>query len=294
MPCEYAINPPPKALGRVNAIVAGVARRYEVRRFAGPLSVKAVIQGGASWETASARFDVAPRSALVLNDGEEYSIVVDALQPVETFCIFFARGFVEDACRAATSSSARLLDADAAPPIGFYERLHGEEPLLRALAAAHGAMLRGDDLGESMFTIAQALVRAEHDVDARIVRLPALKAATRAELARRLRLAAAHIEASLDRPLPVAGVASAACLSPFHFHRLFTAYFGETPHRYITRLRLERARALLRGSSRSITEVALECGFETPAAFTARFAKRFGVAPRAFRKNGKESVAAGA
>ena len=292
MAAEYLINPPSDRLGRVNAIVGGVARQYEVRHFAGPLSIKTVIQGGASWETPLTRFDIAPRSALVLNDGEEYSIVIDALQPVETFCLFFARGFVEDAFRAATRSSAQLLDQGAPPPVGFFQRLHHDPALLASIAAAHAAAQRGEDLGEAMYTISMSLVRAEHDVDARVARLPSLKASTRAELARRVRLAAAYIQSSLGGPLTIDGIASAACLSPFHFHRLFTAFFGETPHRYITRLRLERARALLRGSSRSITDVALECGFETPSAFTTRFAKHYGIAPRAFRKNGEVLTAA--
>ncbi|MBV9494787.1 MAG: helix-turn-helix transcriptional regulator [Acidobacteria bacterium] len=267
-----------------NRIVGGVASRYEVRDYAGPLSLKTVVNGGASWETASARFDLAPGAALVLNDGEEYSIVIDALQPVETFCIFFARGFVEDAFRAAITSSAHLLDAPAPPPVGFFARTHRTPNLLRAL----DAMRCG---GGSMIAIANALVRCEVDVDAAAARLPALKLATRTELAARLRRGAAFIHASLDRPLTVEDLAKEACLSTFHFHRLFTAFFGETPHRHIDRLRLERAKALLRGSRRSITEIAGECGFETPGAFATRFAKRFGVPPRAFRKNGEVRAA---
>lgn len=268
-----------------NRIVGGIATRYEVRDYAGPLSLKSVVHGGASWETASARFDLAPGAALVLNDGEEYSIVIDALQPVETFCIFFARGFVEDAFRAATTSSARLLDAPAPPAIAFFARTHRAPHLLHAM----GAMRRG---GVSMIAIANALVRCEVDVDAAAARLPALKAATRTELVARLQRGAAFIHASLDRALTVEDVAKEACLSPFHFHRLFTAFFGETPHRHIDRLRLERAQSLLRGSRRSITEIAAECGFETPGAFATRFGKRFGVPPRVFRKNGEVRIAA--
>jgi AraC family transcriptional regulator len=267
-----------------NRIVGGIASRYEVRDYAGPLSLKTVVSGGASWETASGRFDVAPGSALVLNDGEEYSICIDALQPVETFCIFFALGFVEDAFRAAMTSSARLLDALAPPPVGFFARLHREPQLLAALAAMHNG-------GGSMIAIANALVRAEVDVDAATARLPALRAATRAELTRRLKRGAAFIAASLDQQLAIERVAGEACLSPFHFHRLFTAFFGETPHRYIDRLRIERAKALLRGSRRSVAEIALECGFETPGAFATRFAKCVGVTPSAFRKNGEVPAA---
>ena len=82
------INPPAALLGRVNAIVGGRARRYEVAGFAGPLSIKAVISGTAAWETRDGRYELGPSGCLVLHEGEEYSIEVDALQPVETSLIW--------------------------------------------------------------------------------------------------------------------------------------------------------------------------------------------------------------
>jgi len=87
-----------------------------------------------------------------------------------------------------------------------------------------------------------------------------------------------HIE--LDLRDTVEDVAREACLSRFHFHRLFTAMTGETPHRYIARLRLERARAMLRDRERSIGDVALASGFATPSAFSSAFSKHFGYPPK--------------
>ena len=124
------VNPEPSALGRVNAIVGGRALRYDVRGFASPLSVKAVIRGTATWTTAMGRFELGPSGCLILNDDEEYSIEIDSLQPVETFCVFFRRGFVDDAHRSAITGSAKLLD-DASPPpqVEFAERMQFDEGL---------------------------------------------------------------------------------------------------------------------------------------------------------------------
>ncbi|MCU1231886.1 MAG: hypothetical protein JWO97_4770 [Acidobacteria bacterium] len=284
------INPPAAVLGTINAIVAGRARQYDVRGFTGPLSVKAVIAGLATWQTPAGRFDVGPSGCLILNDGEEYSLTIDAPQPVETFCIFFARGFVEDAFRAATSSSATLLDAPVAPRVGFFERMQYEPDLRAELLRARSR--RDDDVAvdASMFALAGTLVRAQCDVDVRTARLPALKASTREELRRRLSIAATVIHARIGERLSIADVAAEACLSPFHFHRAFTSYFGETPHRYLTRLRLERARALLRGTARSVSDVARDCGFESPGSFTTLFTKRFGVPPARFRRIGEAAT----
>jgi len=162
------------------------------------------------------------------------------------------------------------------------------EPSLRAELLRMRAS-RDDDVAvdASMFALASQLVRAQCDVDARTARLPALRASTREELRRRLSIAAAVIHARLGERLSIAEIASEACLSPFHFHRAFASFFGETPHRYLTRLRLERARALLRGSERSVMDVARDCGFESLGSFTTLFTKRFGVPPARFRRIGE-------
>jgi AraC-like DNA-binding protein len=290
---RIAINPPPALLGKVNAIVGGRARRYEAENVAGPLSIKCVVEGVAAWETASGRFEIGPAGWLVLNDGEEYTITVDSRHPVETFCVFFRRGFVEEAHRSATTPTAALLDA--APPgdaLHFAERLHSDSGVRDALMRARHC--RGDDfaLDAALHSVAAALVRARGDVASRVARLPALRGTTRAEIARRLDRAVAFIHGHLDRPLSIGLMASAACLSPFHFHRLFGSYFGETPHRYVTRLRLERAAALLRGSEREVVEVANACGFSSAGSFSALFARTFGVPPARFRKNGETAAGA--
>src|SRR4029079_8876409 len=117
---EVAVNPPAHVFGTVNAVLNARGTRHYESGFAGPLSVKAVIAGSAAWETSDGRFELVPGSVLLLNDGEEYTVTGDALQPVETFCLFFERGFVEDAFRATITSSATLLDApDRASPVSF-------------------------------------------------------------------------------------------------------------------------------------------------------------------------------
>ncbi len=75
-----------------------------------------------------------------------------------------------------------------------------------------------------------------------------------------------------------------ACLSEFHFHRLFRAAFGETPHDFLTRLRMDRARQML-ASQRNVTDVCLEVGYESLGSFSAKFRARFGRSPAAFQRD---------
>src|SRR5687768_12853277 len=156
------LNPPAALLGTANAVVAGRSARYE-HRFAGPLSVKTVVAGTATWETRYGRFEVGPGSALVLNEGEEYEITVDALQPVETFCFFFERGFVEDAWRASTTGSAELLDDAGDQTVAFSEKLHFDGPLVAAMKRAHAGMQ-----DSSFFDVARELVHARSDIVSRV------------------------------------------------------------------------------------------------------------------------------
>ena len=72
--------------------------------------------------------------------------------------------------------------------------------------------------------------------------------------------------------------------SPWHFIRAFRAAYEETPHAYLVRQRLERARRLLRASPLAIAEIALESGFENRSAFSRLFRQRFGTTAGALRR----------
>lgn len=93
-----------------------------------------------------------------------------------------------------------------------------------------------------------------------------------------------HIDRHLDDDLDLHALSGIAAFSKYHFHRQFTAVFGLTVHRYVQLARLKRATHRLahsRGSS--VTDVALEAGYDAPDAFARAFRRRFGQAPSAFR-----------
>jgi AraC-like DNA-binding protein len=75
-----------------------------------------------------------------------------------------------------------------------------------------------------------------------------------------------------------------AQLSPWHFLRAFRQVFGETPHAYLTRLRLARARDLLTVSSRPVTEICFDVGFTSLGSFSTLFHREVGLSPAQFRR----------
>ena len=96
-----------------------------------------------------------------------------------------------------------------------------------------------------------------------------------------------HVQNHLDEPLYLQELAKIALLSPFHMHRIFHAYTGETLGAYAQRLKLERATHLLEHTNKDISEIALDSGYSTPAAFTKAFKKLFGITPSQLRMNEK-------
>ena len=86
-------------------------------------------------------------------------------------------------------------------------------------------------------------------------------------------------------PLDVAAVAAVAHVSEAHFIRSFRAVFGETPHRYLQRRRVERAMFLLRETDRSITDTCLDVGFNSLGTFSRTFHDVVGETPSAYRAN---------
>ncbi len=93
-----------------------------------------------------------------------------------------------------------------------------------------------------------------------------------------------YIQLHLDESLNPADLASIACFSPFHFHRVFRAMVGESVMGHVRRLRLERGAWKLKFSDQPILRIALDSGYETHEAFTRAFGARFECSPSRFRE----------
>jgi AraC-like DNA-binding protein len=87
-----------------------------------------------------------------------------------------------------------------------------------------------------------------------------------------------------DDTLSVRDIATRVRLSPFHFIRVFGAVFGDTPHQFRTRVRVDRAKALLANGT-SVTDACMDVGFTSLGSFSALFTRWVGTAPSAFRRS---------
>jgi AraC-like DNA-binding protein len=103
---------------------------------------------------------------------------------------------------------------------------------------------------------------------------------------RRLLRARDAMDRSYAQPLDIPALARVAHVSEAHFIRTFRATFGETPHRYLQRRRVERAMFLLRATDDSVSAICLDVGFTSLATFSRTFSEIVGESPRVYRKRG--------
>ncbi len=275
------------------------ARLHRVEGYAGPLSVKTVLDGQVAWIVGGRQLLVDRSSFLILSAGEKYSMNIAADEPVETCCVFFAPGFVERVAFDAVSPLEQSLELPerAGPALPYLSALHSDRDRaligrIHTLAPRCRGALAPSGFEEDFLLTAAALLDFYRQIREEAARVPATRESTRQELFRRLLVGREYIHSHSSGPLSLDAVAKAACLSPYHFHRGFTQAFRQTPHNYLTGLRLEQARRSIE-SGAPVLDACLEVGFSSPSAFSRLFRSRYGDAPssirRKFARSGKNA-----
>ena len=110
------------------------------------------------------------------------------------------------------------------------------------------------------------------------------------QMSRNLARAREFMRHAYGHPVSLPDVAARANLSPYHFLRVYKRAYGETPHEFMTRLRIERAKTLLARGSHNVTEACFEVGFSSLGSFSVLFAYRVGLSPSAYRRYARSSI----
>jgi AraC family transcriptional regulator len=149
--------------------------------------------------------------------------------------------------------------------------------LARAIAAEDGIEIAVENVLERIIGLQTGFAEA-------IARCPGRTHAQRRQVFVRLQRVRNFLASNCQLEIENEELARMANYSPSHFIRAFRAVYEETPHSYLIRQRLERARRLLRASPLAINEIALESGFENASAFSRLFRQRFGITAGAARR----------
>ncbi len=252
--------------GRENALVCGTSRHAEYAAHPQTLSIKAAWGGSERYLLGTREVVVDDDHWLVLNERRAYGSVLRSAVPMTSFALFFRPGLpsavsVQRAQAVAAQLDQPDPDLGRAPVPEFSEHLRPHDATVsQRLRAMHRQALAGerseDWLEEQALLLMHALLGDACDAaDA------APRRSARAELQRRLRLAADFIDSSHAEPITLDDMARVACLSRYHFVRHFRALHGITPYAFLLRKRARVARRLLDRGAHDREAVALACGF---------------------------------
>jgi AraC family transcriptional regulator len=225
------------------------------------------------------------RSFLVLPHSGAFSLEIAERHAVGLCCAYFKHGFVE-------SVHSAMLAKDLEPGVPLrLDLLAHIHPRDARISARMGQMANSETVeddalrtGEQFTLLARDLILLDRATNKALNSLPGFKPATREELFRRICRGRDFIHAEAFGTLRIDEIASAACLSPFHFHRAFTKAFGIAPHKYVTRLRIEKAAELLTAHRElTVLAIAQKVGFKSVTSFSSLFRRHLGVSPLGFR-----------
>ena len=103
-------------------------------------------------------------------------------------------------------------------------------------------------------------------------------------LYRRIVQAKLFIDEHFNEPLDLHNIADEAFFSKFHFLRLFKSVYGRTPHQYLTLVRIQKSKELLKNKNTTVSAVCFEVGFESITSFTSLFKRHTAVTPASYQK----------
>jgi AraC family transcriptional regulator len=287
--------------GHENCVVWGRALRADFVPSVHALSIRAAWGGTEHCHVGGRTVGVDDDTFLILNPRRMYSTSIRAECPVESLAICFRPGLAEAACAAMSVSLARAL-ADgaclAARTIEFSENLQAHDrlvsPVLRFIKAHVARGLEDEAWYEEQLHFLLGRMRQRHDRTLlQVERLQFIRRTTRREIHRRIAVATDFIHTNYAEDLDLNVLANVACLSKYHFLRLFTLVNGVTPYVFLQNKRTSVAARLLRTTQLTISQVASRVGFARRSTVVRRIRSRTGFTPLQLRVHGDDARANG-
>ena len=255
----------------------------------GPFSIFMNLKGSSHCQVEKHRVRVEEGMYFLSNKDQYYDLEIDNQEETETFNIHFGEDFLERVSSGLTDSVGQWLE----PETSFKGEVIFPNRLFRFSAPTHD-WLRNFQANfpnrdqklyeeEKLTELLQHILWDQEACYRKMQQLPNKKPGYRQEVYRRLTLAVDYLHSYYHCEISLEELARIACLSRFHFLRLFKMCLGITPYQYLTQLRLEKACDLLKDKRIPITAIADELGFAHANSFSRLFGQRFGLSPVQYR-----------
>lgn len=277
--------------GWPNVVINTKTRLAERPDIKGTLSIFSNIAGSSYCEADGHKVRVEDDMFFISNNKQHYTLQIDEHTPTETLNIHFSTSLLNSFLNDRQFSNELQLDNAGNGRelhIDFHNCLyHKDEQFLRITKALHekgnaNALtdLKTDELLSSLLCHLQ---NHYHDVRAKVNRIDTAKVTTREEVYARLSVAVDYMYSYYMLDISLEELAAAACMSKFHFLRTFKEVHKQTPHQFLTRVRMQKAAGLLRDNTISIFEIGGLVGYDNASVFSRAFHKYYGMWPQAYR-----------
>ena len=251
----------------------------------GPFSLFGNLNGSSFVRVDNRKVKVCEDHFFITNSGQNYTLEVDEIK-AETFNIHFGDHIADQLIQSQIQSIEKTIDNHFQPTIqsfSFHNRLIRKTAELNGLLIA--LQLNKDELKEEelLAQLFLELFQEELKLASTTKTLPSIKKSTRDELIKRILLSIDYIYEFYNQQLSLDELATISCLSKFHFLRLFKITMGQTPHQFITQVRIEKSKELLNNSKKEIKLIADAVGFADSSSFSRTFYQQVGAYPSQFR-----------
>lgn len=252
-------------------------------------AIKYVLNGVEHYTLNGQAYPVGAGNYLLSNNTSDGHVEIDKGEFVKGICINIVPELLADVVASCQRPDTAYPDANLGHFFSshlFLEQQYSatNTRLGHLLRQLHTDFLQNDLLNSPIendffYTLSELIVADQIPVFKQLHSIPSLKPSTKKDLYRRLHRGKECIDALFQFPLAIETVATEACLSEYHFFRLFKQVFGQTPHQYLHQKRLNHAAQLLGREQASVTEAAIASGFADIHSFSKAFKKHFGVSP---------------
>ncbi|MVN23316.1 helix-turn-helix domain-containing protein [Mucilaginibacter arboris] len=259
-------------------------------------SLKFVLAGCKVYQIKKRKLSIYPDYFLPIKKGTLYSNITSLGTHAQELSIGFDNLFIKDFEKSCLQSDKQLLDNNINKSIKADEFTENIYPFKGNLKYNIGNLKAQIDLNiQDELLLNEYLYHCltnyytlyKQEVFAKVEKLHFLHLSTRNEIYRRLSLAKEFIYTNYDQNIVLEQIASYSCLSVNHLLRTFKQAFNQTPHQFLTQIRLQRSLFLLKNSKYPINEIVMMMGFDSSSSFIRLFKQKYYTTPLAYRSRFK-------
>lgn len=258
----------------------------------GKYAINMVFSGAADYHISNRKITLFPESFIFLNSSTVYSKMVNSAFPVSSMRILLDPGFVSDFDYSIKNTDEKLLDSPEATektmPL-FVESICSLQGNMRFNLLhlkrhmdnnSHDYLLMAEYLEHCLINYYDVY---QSEITHRTASLNFSNHSTKSEILRRLCIARDYMISNYNKNICLEEIARVACLSVNHFLRTFKQAYHQSPHQFLTMVRLQQARYFLRNTNYPINEIVDIIGFGCPSSFIRLFRSCFKVTPGQYR-----------